>query len=348
MHLLRNTKAIPASGRFGGLPPGEWLADDRNCAELLLMGELGTCTISDKWHNVAAPDANGFLIVRSGAIGDLLLLSPALAAFRAKNPETRIALSCFPMHHEVVCDLEVEVVEYPFPLSRAQEFSQVLSLENLMEMNHEEHATDIFAKALNVTVADYKPVFILSDLEQLIAQGAFPKNSRIRVGVQPKASVANRDYPIDQWLQVMGNLVKKQNCEIFLFGHPGQVPPIKDHYLTDLTTQERSFRQMAAILSTCDVFCGVDSALLHLCHALDVPAVGLYGPFDPKTRVSMAPRTLALKGHGECAPCSWHKHAGNAFPDRECRKTQKCSVLAEIKPERIVAKILSQHASSAR
>jgi ADP-heptose:LPS heptosyltransferase len=108
-----------------------------------------------------------------------------------------------------------------------------------------------------------------------------------------------------------------------------------------------SFRQAAAVLSTCDVFCGVDSSFFNLCPALGVPAIGLFGPVDWRTRVKEGMGQTALSGVGYCAPCGWtNSRAGHKFPPNgPCAKTGFCVPLADIKPERIVAKIDSYRAS---
>jgi ADP-heptose:LPS heptosyltransferase len=211
-----------------------------------------------------------------------------------------------------------------------------------MELNPTMHATDAFAKKLGVSVEDHKPVFRLSELELAGGLTRFPRTKSMRVGIQPLASVANRDYPLPYWMEVIDKLVYKEHCEVFLFGAKGQIPPVRHIGITNLSEHDLTFRQSAAILATCDVFAGVDSSLLPVCHAIDMPAVGLYGPFDWKTRTAKAPLTWALQGAGECAPCHWHRHAGRSFPPtKDCAKLGNCHVLASIKPERIVAKLLS-------
>ncbi len=98
--------------------------------------------------------------------------------------------------------------------------------------------------------------------------------------------------------------------------------------------------QSAAWVRNCDAFVGVDSSLLHLCHAFDVPAVGLYAAFPWQQRTSKAPLTRALTGIGECAPCRWHMHAGRHFPpNKPCSSVGYCTVLAGIEPVKIIASV---------
>lgn len=59
-----------------------------------------------------------------------------------------------------------------------------------------------------------------------------------------------------------------------------------------------ALRQLAAVLSCCDVYVGNDSGVTHLAAALDVPVVALFGPTDPRM---WAPRgsyvSVLWKGH---------------------------------------------------
>lgn len=344
MHLLTNTKPI-AMGRHGTLEPGEWLCEDINAAELMVMGERGTTTArawTNAINNPMPPYGSARLLVRTGAIGDLLYLSPAITAYRRANPNTPLALSCFPKYHEVACDFGVELHPYPLPYDAIKGFAGVLSLENLIELNPTKHATDCFADALGVTVTDYKPVFVLNEFERAWGLNEYPKGKRQRIGIQPRANVVNRDYRLDLWSDVVALLTTKHNCEVFLFGSKDQLPPLPPGTrATNLTERDLTFRQSASILATCDAFVGVDSAFMPLCHALDIPAVGLYAAFDWRTRTAKAPKTFALTGVGECAPCSWHRHAGRSFPPgKRCAKENYCNVLASITPERIVAKLM--------
>lgn len=330
-------------GAHGTLAPGEWICTDQNAAELLLMGERGTSTITNLGKSFVGESGKGTLYLRSGAIGDLLLLSPALKAMRQEFPNAHLSLCCFPKHFEVVADLDIDLIQYPLPHELAGRYGHILSLEDTMEVDHTQHATDIFAKEIGVKVQDYQPVYAVSELEHAWALSEKPRGTRKRVGIQPAASVANRDYSLPHWLTVIERLIYRENCEVLLFGRKGQIPPLRlSGPVYNLSEKEYTFRQSAALLNTCDVFCGVDSSLLHLCHALGKPAVGLFAAFDWKTRTAKAPLTWALTGIGDCAPCSWHKHAGHAFPpDKPCARLRNCHVLASIEPDRIVSKILS-------
>ncbi|HEX2900448.1 MAG TPA: glycosyltransferase family 9 protein [Bacteroidia bacterium] len=359
VHLLTLSEPVNLGKTLGILGAGQWLCHDLNAFEIARLAPRGAAKISQytipyqpagEWTDI--PDEvdrakRPMLIMRSGAIGDLLLLNPALLQMNAESDgDSEFHLCCFPHHFSIFenCAFIDKLVSYPFCAEDAHKYRAILSLENTMECDHSQHATDVFAKALGLTtpLADYRPVYHVADAEKEVAQKhLFQK--RPNLAIQVRASVANRDYPMPQWLEVIKKL-EQRGWGILLLGSKGQVPPLappdQSPFIRNLAEEGLTFRESAAVLSQCQAFVGVDSAWAHMCHALDIPAVVLFGAFSWETRTSKAPKTIALSGVGECAPCNWHMHAGRAFPpNKPCSKQQLCVVLASIEPERIVAKV---------
>jgi ADP-heptose:LPS heptosyltransferase len=330
-------------GMFGTLEPGMWLVTDQNACEIGLHCEREEYEISPFTDWRQSGNVGGVLIVANGAKGDLLFLTPVLRELKTRLEGVNVTLACFPFHHSMFdgVDLFHKLIAYPVSLDEVAEFDRVVSLENVIENAGMTHSTDAFAKKLEVDViTDYQPVYCLTPFERAWAEAGYQKAGRPRVGLQMAASVANRNYPLDHWLQVIKGIIGR-GWDVFVFGYPGQYPRLQTSpHLHNLTLDNLDFRQSAAVLSTCDAFCGVDSVWVHMCHALDIPAIGLFGPFPFEARTAKAPKTLAISGHGECAPCFWHIHAGNQFPpNKPCSRVGKCVVLESIEPTRIIAKI---------
>ncbi len=358
MHTLTLTEPVNLGKTLGVLGAGQWLMHDLNAFEIAQKAKRGTAKIGPytlppqppgEWMDLQDEEvraARPLLVMRSGAIGDLLLLTPVLAAL---NLHKTIVLSCFRHHHDLFNiffgpKCVNGLAPYPLPLEDAWRFSSIISLENTMECDHTQHATDVFAKALGLTtpLADYRPVYHVTDAEKEAAQKHIFKG-RPTLAIQMKASVANRDYPLVQWMEVITKL-EQRGWGIVLLGRKGQIPPLppplQTPFIRDLSALDLSFRESAAVLSQCAAFAGVDSAWAHMCHALDIPAVVLFGAFRWETRTSKAPKTIALSGVGPCAPCNWHMTAGHAFPPgKPCSRPQVCTVLAAITPDRVVAKV---------
>jgi ADP-heptose:LPS heptosyltransferase len=346
MHLLTNEAPIVA--HYGKvLPPGTWLMTNRDAFQVALMAEGGV-RVSD-WVWATPPERLGFvprgstnfeekppstiLVIRPGAIGDLLLLSPALAALRAKWPDAQISLAIHDKHEPVAQDFGVKLISHPTQSHFADAFDLVISLEDVIENNTTLHATDAFAKAMGVTVESYKPLYFVAPEES-----GYPHylDHPKRIGIHLQASSPIRDYPMDQWQEVMKTL-HERGWEIMLLGNRTK---LKNPPKGIVDCSGMSFREAAAVLATCNVFCGVDSSFFNLCPALGVPAIGLFGPVNWRTRVREGNGQFALHGQG-CEPCGWtNSKFGRRFPENmPCNKAGACVLLADISPARIVAKI---------
>ncbi len=300
--------------------------------------------VQEFWDTPDYDPSKPVLVMRQGAIGDLLLLTPALAALKEQLGNRKLALCCWPKHFELFAGNKSidELVAYPLPAKALENYASIVTLENTMESDHSIHATDVFAQVLGVKVTDYKPAYVvLEEEKEAVKDKLFA--GRPNLAVHMHASVANRNWPMPLWLEVVTKL-EESGWGILLFGARGQVAPMPPKHNTpfirNLTTENLTFRQSAAILAQCQAFVGVDSGLIHLCHALDVPAVGLYGPFPWQIRTEKAPKTWAISGTGECAGCCWHMHAGRQFPpNKPCSTRGLCVVLASIPPQRVIDRV---------
>jgi ADP-heptose:LPS heptosyltransferase len=65
-----------------------------------------------------------------------------------------------------------------------------------------------------------------------------------------------------------------------------------------------SLLNLCYILKGASLFVGVDSGLMHLASALDIPVVGIFGPTDPSYVGPLNTRSVAVKEEGlDCMPC---------------------------------------------
>ena len=343
MHFVKNTEPIKMGVAFGVLEPGAWVMQDQNAFECAMLAKRGSVRLESFATNGDA--AHPTLIMRSGAIGDLLLTMPALRAWRAANPGWPVHLSCLPKHAALFegINLVDQFLPYPLPDRLLMDYARVISLENVIENESEQHATDAFAQKLDhVKVTDYRPDLRVTTVERETAAHLY-KRKRPLLGMQLRATVRNRDYPMHLWAQVFIEL-ENRGWEILLLGRngeiPGMPPNLRRAFIRDLSTDQLTIRQTAAVISVCDAFLGPDSGLIQIARALDIPAVGLYGPIRWQTRVGKDDRVTALTGVGACAGCGWNIHGGHHFPpDQPCRERKLCHVLASIEPARVVAKV---------
>jgi ADP-heptose:LPS heptosyltransferase len=169
--------------------------------------------------------------------------------------------------------------------------------------------------------------------------------------VQVQAGARCRSYPR---IGLLVEALRRADWEVYLIGRPGEfrVDGLVNNDVVDLSRRGLTWRQSAAFLLTCDVVLAPDSSMLHAAGALDVPAVGLFGPFPWKLRTAYYHSVRALQGHEGCpmAPCFHSEHLGIPTMPLEgpCSATGRCTALESILPKRILAMVEQVFAQAVR
>lgn len=274
-------------------------------------------------------------LCRGGGWGDLLAMTPLVQEILGRWPNCRLHIACGSSNHDLFHGLNVTCELIPVPF---QPHLMVVDFEELVEGDpaaEKSHLIDLFADRAGIQITNRKIHYEVRLEEFNEAVLRYPKGSKPRIGVQFMASALYRTYPNMQF--VIKELAKEN--EILVFGTPGQVEFKPHPNVHNLMADKLSFRQSAAVLSTCDVCVAPDSALVHLCAALDVPCVALYGPIPSSLRVS-GDKTHGIDGTAPCAPCFFHADRSTDFPTgKPCAKEYKCIALDAIPVETVVNKV---------
>lgn len=351
MHILTNEREIR------GLAPGSWLVEDMDAAQIMAMAGGGVCKIHHAMMETEFPyNEREITIIRPGRFGDLVLLTPSLREIKRRYPKMEIHVSCAPAYRGALFGLPYidSFQPYPYPYhSQFGVYGPIASLENLTSLTIREtvtHMTDLFAERLGLgEIKDKKPDYFVSKDETAWAMDAYHsqmphKAWRKRIAVQIKSSTPSRDYPTAKMRAVI-EILEAKDYDVFLLGLPTEVVgKSKSPRVTNCAADQLTFRQSAAVLSTCDAFLGPDSSLIHVAGALGVPAVGLFSVVPWELRTKYCPTTFVIQAKKGCdiAPCFHAPRSGLGFPlNGPCQKERKCCALDSIPPEQVVAKIES-------
>jgi ADP-heptose:LPS heptosyltransferase len=355
MHILTITETIKPRPNFV-IPPGDYLAEDVNAAQLLLLADGGKMTplhpevlaVQKKFDPAQDWNGKSILVVRTGGFGDLVLMTPVLRELKRRWPTLKINLSCFPDYAPVLENLPFvdALVQYPVPMMEANQYDAWVIMENAIEKNEEAkktHMTDLFAERFGIDAKekyDKHPEYRVTEREAIWAQEAYPRKKGIqRLCVQFAAQVENRTYPGQRMQSVVEHFHRK-GWEVFVMGKPGELKMEENDTLRNLTAHGTTMRQSCAVLATADCVLGPDSALVHLAGALDVPTVALYGPFPAELRVAYSPSIQVLEGSGHCAPCFHHVRRGQSFPAHgPCFSKKYCTVLDSIPIKKVIDRV---------
>lgn len=382
MHLLTADEDLDL-GPAGLLPAGDFVVEDQDAAQYIGLSQsrVRLNAVATDAVPMSDGDWNGkkVLVVRPGRFGDLVLLTPVLAEIKRQWPRCTLAVACLPYYRDAILGLPYidEFVGYPIPRQIYEDAHAVKTLENSFDMIEPErhtHMTDLFAHRVGIEFpegdarvirrADYfvspeehewvKEIFPRLEKPSTrrgmenVSNGVYP-----RVVIQVETDAACRTYPNDKMVAVIKKL-HGRNWDIVIVGRPGGIAGESHARLRNASLEQLTFRQSAAILTTADVFLGMDSAMTHVAGALGIPAVALYGPFPSALRTAYAPTTIALTGGRKACPigpCFFNpgSRMGQQFPDgalAPCAKTRRCMVLDDIQPDRIVQAVENMATSS--
>jgi len=360
MHLITIPKGISEPVPVqGGLPMeagGEYIGTNAFAGEMMLSrwrvvieGQMWSLRLLMKVRPITffpfdpTNDWNerDIWLYRGGGWGDLLMLTPTIRELKTRWPACRIHVACGSEYFPLFQDIDIFTEYIPIPHERRAQIDCLVDFEELIEgtpMAENEHMAQLFANQLGLKLESLQPEYYVDEEELSWAEEKYPRSGLPRIGIQFLASAFYRSYPFMG--KVMAELAKK--TQVFLFGRPGQVKLVKPiPNVVNLMEEKLSFRQSAAIVLTCDACVSPDSAMVHLCSALDKPCVAIYGPFPSDLRTT-SNLTMSLNGKAPCAPCFFHAETPDQFPmGMPCFEKKSCVALESIDPERVVRNVLS-------
>lgn len=311
------------------------------------------------------------LVVRPGAMGDLLFLTPLLRWLKGvRGDGLEITVCCARQWAQIFegNDDVTGVMPYPPRVDETREgYDAIFWWEGIApEMN----MVDAVFKVAGVDPAEVPPgmkelVWRVTECEARWANLLAPRTQARRAGVHGMSSSLCRNWDFGKLQAVILTLLER-GWEVYVFGAPGEAQFTEElPGLVNLTAADPALglRQSAALMQMCDVFLGPDSGPLHLAGALGVPAVGLFGPIASDLRVRYARSITGIDGEGECAGCGWHElpmmpfpmgsvkgkanHEwtrrgtnGNGKKDWPCARSGRCEVLAGIDHGMVIERML--------
>lgn len=301
-------------------------------------------------------------LIRGGGYGDLLMLTPMIRRIKHMRPDIEVIVCCGEQYRCLFDGLNIKTDSIPLH-AETNAGNKVISYEEYIEGRDEAthtHMAQHFADSLGIDLEgdyrlDYKiggPEMLFSGIKIAAVGHAFDLDSKKRIGVQLYASSLVRTYR--KMVQVIARLTD-EGFEVVVFGQPGQFDMPEEEWpnVINLTKYGLTFRESAAVLASCNAAVAPDSAIFHLAGALNVPVVGLYGPFPSKLRKT-SKRQHPIDGCAECAPCFFHARSATEFPKgmpctpriekaglngEPTREGGYCAALDSIEVEAIIEKV---------
>jgi ADP-heptose:LPS heptosyltransferase len=204
--------------------------------------------------------------------------------------------------------------------------------------------TELFLENLGLALVNKIPVLVLTDEEKEAARKALEKPAPVRrplIGIARFGSCPAKTYP--KMLEVSA-LLQKDYDIVYL-----------DEKLPD-GGYATTFREMAAVISNCDIVVANDSAVLHVAGALRKRIVAVFGYVDGKIYAEDYEKAIVVQApcpYGK-SPCWWDIPClkGKSYQEKEQAGTAHCldclepqtvvdAVQKHLKPKKILACMLT-------
>lgn len=250
-------------------------------------------------------------VFRRGAMGDVLLLTPALKALRLERPTAEI----------VVTTAYPEILEnnpYIDHLVRSRTELEGCDKTFIMdyELNPYAHIVESYGAIFGVMVKDGTPEIFLSEQERysaraLLHQFGIESGERF-CAMQISTGWKTRNWSLDRF-KLVAEFLKQQGMRSIVLGdskHPSIDFGVDLRGVTNL-------RVAAGVIENAAMMVAVDSGLMHVGFAFRRPVISLFGCTIPEKRVPLWALSDALIADLPCRGCH-HRQPIPALTEPRC------------------------------
>lgn len=247
---------------------------------------------------------------RWAAIGDILLLTPAIKTLAEQNPTAQIHVECaFP-----------EIFRgNPHVTSAAHSIwqkpdTQFYNLDMAYENRPETHVVDAYAQALDLDVMPERKLEIYTnESEESKALNLLPNGGYVAIHMGPGTWVA-KNWPMTRW-DVLLAYIDGMGLTPVLLGKGNEEFPIGAPHI-DLRNK-LTIHETAAVIRYCKFTITIDSLPLHLSQAVGTPTIGLFGATRAKYLGTDGSQLIAVESP-ESHPLSGKRHKIAGAVDVKC------------------------------
>jgi ADP-heptose:LPS heptosyltransferase/GT2 family glycosyltransferase len=267
------------------------------------------------------------MVVRDGALGDVILTTPVVRALREKYPNAEISVVTG-FSDVYKRNPNVQYVGRKM-LKQSNRYNLFFDLNMAYENDPGVHIVEAYAKVCGVRDA-------VRSCHDAILPDVYPDATDLEwaglaldggpwAAIHPGPTAwPGRNWAHERFLEVAG-LLMERGVRIVLVGGPDAY-----HLPCDLDLRGKtSFHQLAALMTKATLFVGIDSAPMHLAMAARKPVVAVFGMIDPLHRLSgdvLCIGVTAPKNEVGCLGCHHYLPAPRVVSEcfREPSKTPLC------------------------
>jgi ADP-heptose:LPS heptosyltransferase len=260
------------------------------------------------------------IVLASTGIGDAVLLTPALRAWRLQNPTGMLHVYCGrrQIYDVLLGNPNIDCLHmlrfwHRARYSRAHPRAQIRVpsiLHSLIGGPKKEPAAKEIAASIGIEIEDLKLDVFVSDKSDLLARRKLSSYSLpVCIHTTPAAG-ANKQWTFEGWKTLVRSNPHFSFIQIGA-ANEKRVPGTADLLGTSIS-------DAIALIAQSRAYVGVDSGFAHIASALNVPSVVLFGATDPYTWGHSNVRSLYAGT--QCSPCL------GTLAEAECPYRNACMI----------------------
>ena len=196
-------------------------------------------------------------------------------------------------------------------LWRNRLFTHLVKPENELSQHCAEHGLNILAP-FDLRIENRSPqLFASSEKRQSVSAILQQENVRLNksmVAVQPFSLWHYKEWGASNYVKLIEWIAERFSCSVLIIGSANERSRADDllhqcgpgvYNLAGRT----SLGELAALLTTCDLLIGGDSAGMHVAAAVGTPTVCLFGPSSPSNWAPRGKQHRVIQKDWVCVPC---------------------------------------------
>ena len=188
---------------------------------------------------------------------------------------------------------------------------------NTLNKHHVDYYLNLLKESFHVEPGSIEPLLYLSEDEinqarNLLNSKLQTHNSELLIGINPGATYGSaKRWMTERFAELINRIINEYNAKVVLFGSKSEIEIARDivsyftlpgsHILN--MAGKTNLRELAALISECDVLITNDSGPMHMASALHVPVVAIFGSTDKSATGPLGKGHKIVSKEISCSPC---------------------------------------------
>ena len=270
------------------------------------------------------------IIVRKGAMGDVIMLTPAIRELRLQYPKEFIGIQtdCVEVF---LNNPYVNVVSAN--LSKPNE--KIIVLDGAYEKNFDRHPVDVYSEILNIKLSSKRTEIFHSYndrncINALLEKMILKKDLKTIILHFGLTWVPLQPEKFDE---LIDKLYKKYNLILIGQRNHTEYYPKNNSKVIDLTNIRLSTQQIAWIIEKADLYFGTDTGIMHVAGTTSTPICCCFGYINPEYRKPFRDKNIQFVSINAsqycdtpfCAEKRKKKTQNGDFAGVDCNKCYACA-----------------------